>query len=763
MSGARRTEQYCLATDESGPSAPHRLNVLEGEQTSLPCPIDTATREPITAVWFHVATHAYQEYGGSPHYTGGHLQAKRVYAIEAPDWTSSTAAAAGTTSLVDGTHWKQTSWSGRAFFSLLSDPPALRLNRLERTDSGSYVCNVTYRDNVTSVTAVSTESRVDLFVAAQACPLTIKDANGATVKDTAGPYAEGDTVRLTCEIEKLAPTAVTIWSWPAQQTDAPPGSAELSNTAIRHSPPSRNASTATTSGPGRPLSDREAKGTGSEAVTTTSFGSLSGFSSAKPRSFECEASGSRPAANVMWFLDGNAVDPAFSRSVSVGNVTTSMLLLPASEQWGRLLECRAINGNLPEGRGMLSRFLKVDTTHNTEASIRLGVGLNSSHIVEGADVYMECSVLAASKVTEVVWRHEGNQIKGITGGGGPSDALATSRYLVIRGVTADQSGRYTCTATTADGESAESIPFELRVRHAPRCGVRRHKILAARPNEPLNVTCDVSADPDEGLHYFWIAEDDSGKRRPVARAESTEDEQSGDGLPELRSSSSLEVLVDAHLLHATLLCWARNAVGTQREPCRHRFQLRRDRASSLDCAVGNYTDTSFSVTCAWRRHGRARSDSDREGGTTRRRLRIELMDATAGNRSVRGFWLTTETGREPVFLTGLKPATEYLVVARLETEVNAFATYVRTMAPAQTLREREDFTPTGNSITAPPMDMKILVIVCIAAAATLVLVATTGAALWFKYHKRRSRLLNAAAARKHAEHKAYLASDVSCS
>ncbi|KAH7975683.1 hypothetical protein HPB52_004124 [Rhipicephalus sanguineus] len=151
--------------DERIPNAPIHLSVLEGEPTSLPCPIVTAIREPMAAVWFHVATHAYQEYGGSPYYTNGHLQAKRVYAIEAPDWSSATAAVGGTTGLVDGTHWKQPSWSGRAFFSLLSDPPALRLNRLERSDSGSYVCNVTYRENVTSAAIVVTESRVDLFVA----------------------------------------------------------------------------------------------------------------------------------------------------------------------------------------------------------------------------------------------------------------------------------------------------------------------------------------------------------------------------------------------------------------------------------------------------------------------------------------------------------------------------------------------------------------------------------------------------------------------
>ncbi|KAL1433736.1 hypothetical protein MTO96_012268 [Rhipicephalus appendiculatus] len=193
---------------------------------------------------------------------------------------------------------------------------------------------------------------------AQACPPSIKDARGATVKKTAGPYAEGDTVRLTCEIETFPPTAVTIWSWPAQQTDTPRGSLEFSSAATQHSLPTKTAAIATTFGPGLALSHREANGR--EATAAMSVGSRSGFS--KPRSFECEATGSRPAANITWLLDGIAVDPAFIRSVSADNVTTSMLLLPASAQLGRLLECRAINRNLPESRGMLSRFLKVDTS-----------------------------------------------------------------------------------------------------------------------------------------------------------------------------------------------------------------------------------------------------------------------------------------------------------------------------------------------------------------------------------------------------------------
>ncbi|XP_050033052.2 uncharacterized protein [Dermacentor andersoni] len=374
-----------LEDDKRVRNTPLRLNVLEGEPTSLPCPINTVTREPISAVWFHVSTHAYKDYGSSPYYTSGHLQAKRVYAIEAPE--PSATALGGTGGLVDGTHWKRPSWSGRAFFSLLSDPPALRLNRLERSDSGNYDCNVTYHDNVTSAAVVATESRVELFVAGDHdVKLTwyqngthLGTASGTVATSgggwknlvTVGPLSRRDLhSNITCIAASnvslpgsatvlldlyMAPTAVIIWTWPAQQTNTPSGWIGLPGTATQREPPNNTPAADAVLGSSIPLS-ADGKVAKSEAVAPSER------FPAKSRSFECEATGSRPAANVTWFMDGTAVDPAFSRSVSEGNVTTSMLLLPASAQSGRLLECRAINGNLPESRGVLSRFLKVHTS-----------------------------------------------------------------------------------------------------------------------------------------------------------------------------------------------------------------------------------------------------------------------------------------------------------------------------------------------------------------------------------------------------------------
>ncbi|KAL1474919.1 hypothetical protein MTO96_037662 [Rhipicephalus appendiculatus] len=136
---------------ESSPSLVH-VNVLEGEQTSLPCPIDLSIRDPVSATWFLVAAAA---------------EAAKVYALVAPD-PPVNAVLGGTRGLVDGTHWKQPSWAGRAFFSLLSDPPALLLNGLKKTDTGNYFCNVTYRsENLTSGGVTVTAARVKLFVAGE--------------------------------------------------------------------------------------------------------------------------------------------------------------------------------------------------------------------------------------------------------------------------------------------------------------------------------------------------------------------------------------------------------------------------------------------------------------------------------------------------------------------------------------------------------------------------------------------------------------------
>ncbi|XP_070385739.1 hemicentin-1-like isoform X2 [Dermacentor albipictus] len=654
----------------------------------------------------------------------------KVYALVAPE-PPSNAVLGGTRGLVDGTHWKQPSWSGRAFLSLLSDPPALLLNRLERSDSGNYVCNVTYRsDNFTSGGVTVTTARVQLFVAVPLQPPVITDHQGTILNSTAGPYAEGDIVRLTCRVPPvdhkltlswwrneeplrstfgtvptsdggwentvelgplhrehlfanvtcsstsdisvpvassvlldlfLPPTEVSIWSWPYDKQEA---SGWLMLAAPTRSTGRVAAELSTQEANDKSRDSHAAAWSAadeSQQAISTSFYT--------PRSFECEVTGSRPQPNVTWFLDGRPLDDRLSYTHVEGNATTSVLLLPFLEHAGKLLECRATNVNMPDSRGVLSGVLWVNISNKPEVNVRLGAGLNASYITEGADVYMECSVLAASSVADVTWSHDGRELVAQPEEG----VVLTTHYLVIRRVGPGHTGSYTCRVTSSEGEFVESTPLFLSVRYSPRCGSDGDQTLHVEKDEAVNVTCDVRADPSEPLRYFWLLEDDTEVARETNKERGKPSLQKS---PQITYSERLAIVANASIFNVVLACWAENAVGTQRKRCRFKFSPKRQ-DSSLVCSVGNYTDTSFSLTCS------AVVVSD----TTSRQLRVDVFDATQSNRSERSFW-SREMG--PIFVTRLHPATDYLVTVRMHSQAT-FLTYVRTLSPAQTLVGQGDF------------------------------------------------------------------------
>ncbi|XP_077544788.1 basement membrane-specific heparan sulfate proteoglycan core protein-like [Haemaphysalis longicornis] len=705
-----------------------------------------ASKKPTSAVWFHVPSSGTYSQSGLPDCFNDTSKGRRVvYALVAPGTTSTMVAAP---SLVDGSHWKQPSWVGRAFFSLLSDPPTLRLNALERADSGSYFCDVTYHGgNVTSGVTV-TEACVRLFVAVPQEPPVFRDSRGDVLLSTAGPYAEGESVWLTCAVPPvehevtlawridgrpvnssrgtarapggewentlelgplrrehlfsnvsclatsdvslpaessvlldmfLAPTEVSVWSWPSDKPDT--SSRIILGAAATLSPSLTHPSTFLLVGS---AAQAEAESVDNQAIFNAADMKddfMTRFYA--PHSFQCEATGSRPRANVTWFLDGRPLDGRFSHTRFEENVTASLLLLPASEQRGKLLECRATNNNMPADRAALSRYLPLDDWSEPEVDLKLGEGLNPSHIVEGADVYMECSVMTASRVTDVTWHHDGRHVTAAPAEG----ILVTLRYLVIRGVAPVHAGRYTCRVTGADGKNTESTPFDLSVKYPPRCDLDGYQTLHVTTGQAANVTCGVSAEPSDSLRYFWLFSNDTDgttdnkkERRGVTSKPAVR--------PQETDTSRLEIIAQTSLFDAVLACWAENAVGRQRKPCRFKFSNTREGspASGLRCSVGNYTDSSFSLTCAASTSGDLLSAPLKARG--QRRLRVEVFDSAGQrNMSERSFW-SRDMG--PVFVTRLRPATDYLVVVRMPPDLS-FRTYVRTLSPAQTVKDRGGF------------------------------------------------------------------------
>ncbi|EEC00503.1 hypothetical protein IscW_ISCW001271, partial [Ixodes scapularis] len=67
----------------------------------------------------------------------------------------------------------------------------------------------------------------------------------------------------------------------------------------------------------------------------------------EPAEFVCTTQGSRPAAEIRWFLGPSAVEPLLYRTMSDGNVTTSYVLVtPTKERNGDRLKCTAFNKSL---------------------------------------------------------------------------------------------------------------------------------------------------------------------------------------------------------------------------------------------------------------------------------------------------------------------------------------------------------------------------------------------------------------------------------
>lgn len=93
-------------------------------------------------------------------------------------------------------------------------------------------------------------------------------------------------------------------------------------------------------------------------------------------------------------------------------------------------------------------------------SLQLGKRLRLEEIFEGQDVYLECSIDANPRVSEVLWRFEGSQD---VHSDPAAKVITSNQSLVFQAIQRLNAGRYTCVAINAVGESV-SNELQLRVQ-----------------------------------------------------------------------------------------------------------------------------------------------------------------------------------------------------------------------------------------------------------------------------------------------------------
>uniref|UniRef100_A0A2P2I0U7 Kin of IRRE-like protein 1 n=2 Tax=Hirondellea gigas TaxID=1518452 RepID=A0A2P2I0U7_9CRUS len=482
----------------------------------------------------------------------------------------------------------------RAHFSVATNPAALVINSTSKNDQAVYRCRVDFRHHIT------THARVNLTIIEPITSVTIEDDNGVELVGAAGPYALGSTPSLSCKVVGGDPPPYITWwknghmfdqAYSHQQQNTGGGSQTKTQVSRITLDPLGKADLRTkyTCRGGNhekaPVLEAVVEidmNFGPENVTVRG---LSGpVSTSRVHQVICEARGSRPPAILTWFLDGNIVKSVSHITSLDGQVSSSTLELALQpEDEGTILTCRAENPELPAAVIEHSQTLQI--LYPPRVRVRIGISLDLRSIKEGDDVYFDCVINARPTANKINWAVNGENLVQNRSSG----VIMVGKSLVLQKVGRNQAGGYSCSATNSQGHNTSSAVV-LNVEYSPVCRVEQSDVYGVGRLERTTVTCRVEADPP-ATTYRW-AFNNTGEFVDIP--ESHYVIKTGG---ELGQRSDLRYSPVSDLDYGTLLCWARNRVGTQRVPCTFTVFPAGKPDTVASCKAVNQTEESVAVVC----------------------------------------------------------------------------------------------------------------------------------------------------------------------
>nr|XP_053630671.1 kin of IRRE-like protein 3 isoform X1 [Cherax quadricarinatus] len=176
----RNTHAATLESINTGPL--FVVHVLKGGRAEMPCDVVTADSSDrvVLVLW-------YKDGVGAPVYS---YDSRKHSLLDARNWA-------------DGK-----TLSGRGHFDLQSSPASLILDNVRATDEGLYRCRVDFKKSPTR------NARTHLTVIIPPLdPLILEKPGGSQVWTMVGPYNEGESMSLTCEVSGgKPPPRVTWWT-----------------------------------------------------------------------------------------------------------------------------------------------------------------------------------------------------------------------------------------------------------------------------------------------------------------------------------------------------------------------------------------------------------------------------------------------------------------------------------------------------------------------------------------------------------------------
>ncbi|XP_022709117.1 neural cell adhesion molecule 2-like, partial [Varroa jacobsoni] len=539
-----------------------RIVVEEGHQTDLPCVTDqpsfNKTGNVLKVWWFHQRPG--RSFAVNPFYT--------------IDLTSSNQVL----------RWASEKWTSRAYFSLLSYPYSLKLIRLEHSDAGAYICQVHFKDGSIR------NGTVQLQVVVPPLPPHIYTETGEEVQTSLGPLNETSKLVLVCKVKGGKPAPSVTWKRG--------GTGEIEGNVRTSRIGDTTASILTLHPLQREhhLAEFICESANDEITYHTTqlrlelnrkYLSLStkfltdefrdriiheiyilllsvspllvqirrsdaALSSGYHAEIICEVWGSVPPAKVSWWKNGINLEQDFEHTSMDGNLTTSVVRFqPRAEDNGQSLVCRAENPRMSV-LGVREDQWDLNVHYRPVVRVQLDAPGQGS-ITEGSDISILCLVDAnPAPFGPLIWKHNEHKLSATLGSG----VSARRNRLHIRNVSHGHAGNYTCEAANGQGSGVSPALFlriKLRITDVPLCRPHQRIVYHARVGETIRVKCSVTSHPSS-VSFRWKVNSTTTEGRV--------DRFTWDG-----TTSEAEFTPRDSGDFGTLLCWARNQLGDQREPC----------------------------------------------------------------------------------------------------------------------------------------------------------------------------------------------------
>ncbi|XP_044744412.1 nephrin-like isoform X1 [Coccinella septempunctata] len=535
------------------------VHVVAGDPVYLPCDISTSDPgdQVLLVLW-------YREDLGTP-----------IYSVDGRDRDFSLAE-----------RWSDENvFANRAYFMPEKQPAELGVDHIRESDQAIYRCRVDFK------IAQTRNSRVNLTVIVPPQKMVITNESGTSLTSVVGPFPEGSSFTLRCDVYGAKPPPIVTWSRNevvvSNQSFVMPsgGSAyvrsELRITGLgRRDVHSELTCRASNNNKTPPLAATLHVDMNFGPLDVKILGANQPLSAGRRYDLLCQSSGSRPPASITWWKNGQRLERTKDTTSNDGNTTTSTLsFIPKKEDDGKYLSCRAEN-KVMNAEGLEDGW-QLEIHYTPEAQIILGASLNPDTIREGSDVYFDCIVNAHPPVYKVEWRHNGRQLNINVAGG----IIVSNQSLVLQGVSRSTAGNYTCVGYNTEGDG-ESKPFYLNVMYAPTCTPKQINIYGVAKQEKAQITCQVDANPPD-IQFKWTF-NNSADSVDVAQSHIA---RSG-------TSSIVSYTPMTELDYGTLLCYASNKIGSQKVPCVFHIIAAGRPDQVHNCTVTNISMTSFSVKCS---------------------------------------------------------------------------------------------------------------------------------------------------------------------